>query len=630
MSTSVSTSHKLLYAILFVLIIPVGLWLWARYTENIIGIPAVRSSYLGWILVALGGYLVLWAMYALWKYGKGLPMNISPPVVYVAKGPYRICKDPIYWGFGILTAGIFIIKGSASGLWLVTPITALGMIALVWGYEKIDLSERFPEEKSRSLLALPEQNSGLPSSSTRLISLFKILAILFAENYLFLKLDSNSVVSNVISRPAIQFEDSLFAGVILIIFVPMIIKRNDLLREWFLISMIALLLSGFITFLLPSLGTTYLPRMYLGASVWKSASAITVVPLFLIFLSLHAIYRQSKKRFFLFAILAAPVCFVDLYCSRSYFLSLAIAIVVFILSSNYYRIWSCLKFITELIANSWKEWTFWKIRIINHGFYAGFGAFLGILLSGIHAGKGHAWAILAFAVTVIIFSALWAQVIEGSEKLKRPYGYYGALVGILFASIVVKLMGYNYWTIIGVVSVFMPWVQAIGRLRCLVNGCCHGKPTEDPHIGIRYFHPRSRVCGLSGYKGTLLHPTPLYSIIWLFFVGFVLLSLWYHSFSPGFIFGIYLILTGIGRFVEEAYRGEVQTPIIKGLRLYQWTAILSVIAGIIMTTIPVKPVIISQSFDWEVIISALLGGLFTTFAMGVDFPYSNARFSRLV
>ena len=82
--------------------------------------------------------------------------------------------------------------------------------------------------------------------------------------------------------------------------------------------------------------------------------------------------------------------------------------------------------------------------------------------------------------------------------------------------------------------------------------------------------------------------------------------------------------------MEEAYRGEVQTPIIKGLRLYQWTAILSVLIGVIMTVIHVEVVDILSDVGWETIFSAIIGGIFTFFAMGVDFPYSNARFSRLV
>jgi hypothetical protein len=82
--------------------------------------------------------------------------------------------------------------------------------------------------------------------------------------------------------------------------------------------------------------------------------------------------------------------------------------------------------------------------------------------------------------------------------------------------------------------------------------------------------------------------------------------------------------------VEEAYRGESQTMIIKGLRLYQWTAIFSVIVGMMMTVIRIKPVIISPGFSWECVLAATLSGLFLFFSMGVDFPNSNVRFSRLV
>ncbi len=306
------------------------------------------------------------------------------------------------------------------------------------------------------------------------------------------------------------------------------------------------------------------------------------------------------------------------------------ALVLFLLVTSAGGIWGILRKASEWVANSWKEWIIGKVRIINHGFYVGFGAFAGLLFAGILTGTDYAWALLAFTVTVVVFSALWAQIIEGSEKLKRPYGFYGALVGILFASLLVWAMGYNPWVLIGVISVMMPWVQGIGRLRCLINGCCHGKITPNKELGIRYWHKRSRVCNISDMKGEYLHPTPLYSILWLFPIGFVLLSLWYNGAAPSFIFGLYLMLNGLGRFVEEAYRGEVQTPIIKGLRLYQWTAILSLLVGIGFTLLPTELPALSPGFEWELLGVALIGGAFLIFAMGVDFPYSNRRFSRLV
>jgi protein-S-isoprenylcysteine O-methyltransferase Ste14 len=615
---------QFLYAISFLLIMPIALWLWAKYTEHLIMYPAIESKTIGWIMIIVGSLLASLAMFYLMKYGRGLPMNAYPPPHFVENGPYRLFRHPIYLGFGVLMMGYFILSKSVSGQWLVTPITLLSMTALVLGYEQIDLKKRFPDKSVKTLLDLPKNSADPPGFRDYVVSLFRVLTILWLVNFLTSKVTGNTpAFIGVPLEINLGFDNQnlLVLSIFFIIVVPFLLRRKDYLREWVLSGIIAMCLSLFIALIIPSIGAQYL----------KSADLILLtVPIFLILISLRLIFKLSKKLVVLFVFVAVVLVIIQLTSCRSAVLNFTVSVFIFLLAAYYYQIWIFLKTSTEKIANSWKEWLFGKVRVINHGFYVGVGAFFGILLSGLLAGRDYAWAILIFAITVIVFSALWAQIIEGSEKLKRPYGFYGALVGILFAGLVVRALGYNVWVIIGVISVVMPWVQAIGRLRCLINGCCHGAKVDNPSIGIRYFHHRSRVYNISGMKGELLHPTPLYSILWLFLIGFILLSLWNNDFSSSFIFGLYLILTGIGRFVEEAYRGEVQTRIIKGLRLYQWTAILSVIIGIFMTSIQIDKLVIISDFGWEIIISAVLGGLFTTFAMGVDFPYSNARFSRLV
>ena len=624
MKKTTHVTRKFLYAILFLIIIPSGLWFWAKYTEDLIKFPAIESTTAGWILTIGGSLLMLLAMFTLIKYGKGLPMNAYPPPRFVKRGPYRLLRHPIYWGFGILMVGYFILAGSASGLWLVSPITILCMITLVLGYEKIDLKKRFPDETIKTILDLPENKAESFGVRVRFASLFWVVALLLLGNFITGKLAGNipaligkSLVVNLsFENPYLPFLSFLF-----IISIPFLLKRKDILREWALSGILALSISIFIALIFPALGAQFLPA---------DNSILITVPIFLIFISLKSIIRQSKQLAVFFGFIAVALVIIQLTNSRSAVLHFTGSILIFLLSANYRRIWFFLKNSTEKIANSWKEWVFGKVRVINHGFYVGLGTFFGILLAGILSGKEYAWAILIFVFTLIVFSALWAQIIEGSEKLKRPFGYYGALVGVLFASLGGWVSGFNIWVIVAVISVVMPWVQAIGRLRCLINGCCHGGKVDNPTIGIRYFHHRSRVSGISDMKGELLHPTQLYAILWLFLIGFILLSLWNRNFSSPFIIGLYLILTGTGRFVEEAYRGEVQTPIIKGLRLYQWIAIFSVIIGIIMTVINVEPIVITPAFAWETVVAAIIGGIFTTFAMGVDFPYSNARFSRLV
>ncbi|WP_242084897.1 prolipoprotein diacylglyceryl transferase family protein [Aestuariivivens sediminis] len=624
MKNMTPTIYKTLYAIIFLIFIPIMLWFWAKHTEDVINAPIIDATIVGYVMVILGFILMLWAMYYLKKYGKGLPMNAFPPLKFVTKGPYKLFRHPIYWGFGILMVGYFISSKSASGLWLVAPITILSMIALVMGYEVIDLRERFPSERIKTVLDLPEKSEQQAGIRARLTSLFWILALLFLSNYIIAVLvgDHPMIFVKRVVLP-IQTENPYLPllSLLFIVVIPFALKRKEQLRHWVIVSLIAISISAYSALLYPGLCAQYLA---LNDNIYY------FVPVFMILLSVKSVVHQSKALGAFMTLIAIALIYIQLAFSRSAIIHLSSSFIVFLIAGYYDHIWNYLRRNTEKIANSWQEWVFGKVRVINHGFYVGFGSFIGIMLTGILVGDFYAWGILIFAVIVIIFSALWAQIIEGSEKLKRPYGYYGALVGILFASLAVWAMGYDVWIIIGVISVVMPWVQGIGRLRCLVNGCCHGSKVDNANIGIKYFHHRSRVCGISHLKGELLHPTPLYAIIWLFFVGFILLSLWIHDFLSSFIFGLYLILTGIGRFVEEAYRGEVQTPIIKGLRLYQWTAILSVVIGMAMTIVHIEAIKIPSDFGWETILSAVTGGLFTAFAMGVDFPYSNARFSRLV
>ncbi len=634
MRKSKPTLGKIVYALLFLGLLPILLWLWADYTNDIVQYPSIGSSNLGMAVSLAGGILMVWGMYALIKYGKGLPMNPYPPKRLVKEGPFSLLRHPVYWGFGILLVGISLLMESASALWLVTPLTILGMIALVWGHERIDLERRFPGQQVETYLDIPNKELKPARFGDRLSALLWVFSLMLLGSFVAGYLVGG--ISPLLGKswnihPVFEGTNVYFFSLLFFIGVPFVLQKKERLKEWTISVLIALALSIYIALLWPVVGAQYInPEFSLGNAEVTLLLVLKSHPLFLILLSLMAYVQRYKRFAILFSAVAIFLGIYQLVNSRSSILHLVVAFTIFIIAANYCRIWIFLKGLSEKVANSWKEWSFGHIRIINHGFYAGFSAFFGILLGGCIAGKEYAWAILVFTLVGLIISALWAQMIEGSEKLKRPFGYYGALVGIIFASMIVWIMGYNVWVIIGVFSVLMPWVQAIGRLRCLINGCCHGRPTEDSKIGIRYFHDRSRVSGISGLKGELLHPTPLYAILWLFFLGFLLLALWNKRLPYSFIFGLYLILTGIGRFVEEAYRGEVQTLIWNGLHLYQWTALVSVIIGILMTIIPVAVVDITPEFGWDIIIAALLGGLFTFFAMGVDFPHSNARFSRLV
>jgi prolipoprotein diacylglyceryltransferase len=288
------------------------------------------------------------------------------------------------------------------------------------------------------------------------------------------------------------------------------------------------------------------------------------------------------------------------------------------------RAWEFLRGTTERIANSWHEWRAGPFRFINHGVYAGLATFVCLAIVSALAGPRHVWIVAATALAGLLGAGLWAQWVEGSPRLLRPFGFYGGLLGVT----AVACLAPDRWLILAAYCAAAPWLQAIGRLRCLVQGCCHGGPA-DPAIGIRYRDPHSRVTRVPGLAGIPIHPTPLYSILANAVAALVLARLWNIGAPLHAIAGVYLILTGLARFVEEAYRGEPQTPALAGLHLYQWIAVASVVAGASITAIARSAPAPTPHFTWTGIALAAFFGVLSALALGADSPESTRRFGRL-
>jgi prolipoprotein diacylglyceryltransferase len=193
----------------------------------------------------------------------------------------------------------------------------------------------------------------------------------------------------------------------------------------------------------------------------------------------------------------------------------------------------------------------------------------------------------------------------------------------------VQILAGDGWLLLAAYATAGPVIQAMGRVRCLVQGCCHGSEASAV-IGIRYTHPRSRVTRLSKLGGVPVHPTPVYSILVNVVICFLLFRLWAVRAELPLVCGLYLILNSLGRFVEEAYRGEPQTPVLGKLRLYQVVAIVGTLSGIILTCVHTQVMMPAPQLSGTTLAAALFFGATTWFALGVDFPGSNRRFARLV
>ena len=120
------------------------------------------------------------------------------------------------------------------------------------------------------------------------------------------------------------------------------------------------------------------------------------------------------------------------------------------------------------------------------------------------------------------------------------------------------------------VDLVIPYValgQALGRVGCLLNGCCYGK-----HSAWGLYFPV--------HEDTLI-PTQLYSALILLFIFAVLRLLRTRLRFPGDLFAAYLVLYSMKRFFIEFWRAD--NPVVfAGLTLFQLFSIGFFIAGLAM------------------------------------------------
>lgn len=632
---------KVSYGVLFTVALPALLAVWAKTTEPHVPLDAVGTLETGVVIISFGATVMIAGMVALILYGKGLPMNAYPPRQFVSRGIYRFTAHPIYVGFCLICIGAAIVAKSPSGLWLVSPIVILGCVALVEGFERDNLRKRFGKEL-RPWLSLPRDENSPPNFADR-VSVYVLVVIpwvILYEAVRIIGVPRDAVASYLPFEnhlPVYQWTELIYVTTYFFtLLAPVVAKTKRDLRE---ASIAGLIGTGIIVLLFLILPLIAPQRPFISHGLpgdllnWERSidTPAAAFPSFHVFWAFVAavVYtgrmRSLKIIWWTWAVLISISCVTT---GMHSIVDVLAGFLVFLAVMNRASVWEKVRNITERVANSWQEWRVGPIRIINHGLYAGISAFVGVSLIAAFAGPTYLLSAIVIGLSSLVGSAVWAQAVEGSPSLLRPYGWYGGVLGAALAIAVLSFFDFNLWLLLGAGSVAAPWIQSLGRLRCLVQGCCHGRQAL-PGTGIRYTHPMSRVSRLTSLRGESIHPTPLYSIVANVVIGLLLARLWLLGCGVSMIVGLYLILSGLARFVEESYRGEPQTPIRARLHIYSWLAIASVLIGILVTTIGNAPSAPAPQFTWLSTIPALAFGLFAVFALGVDFPNSDRRFARL-
>ena len=151
---------------------------------------------------------------------------------------------------------------------------------------------------------------------------------------------------------------------------------------------------------------------------------------------------------------------------------------------------------------------------------------------------------------------------------------YGAVIGVLLAILIyayVKKL--SFWQLGDIIAPGAIMGQAIGRIGCVINGCCYGLPTSLPWAVV-YTHP-----GSYAPLGLPVHPTHVYHLIWNLAAFGVLWSLRKKVKPQGVLFLSYLALYAAGDLSIRFIR--VGEPFLFGMQQAQLIGI-----AMLLVTVP--------------------------------------------
>ena len=141
---------------------------------------------------------------------------------------------------------------------------------------------------------------------------------------------------------------------------------------------------------------------------------------------------------------------------------------------------------------------------------------------------------------------------------KGGLAWQGSLVfGLLTAVIYLRKKQVALWKFLDISAPYVALGHAIGRVGCLLNGCCYGKPAA---WGI--FFPA---------LGERLQPTQIYMSLGQIAIFFILRAAQGRMKKDGQVFVLYLLLSSIERFLVEFARAD--HDLYGGFSIFQYVCI---------------------------------------------------------
>jgi phosphatidylglycerol:prolipoprotein diacylglycerol transferase len=168
------------------------------------------------------------------------------------------------------------------------------------------------------------------------------------------------------------------------------------------------------------------------------------------------------------------------------------------------------------------------------------------------------------------------------DLLRSGGVFYGGLIAaVTVALLYLRRHRMPLWT---TTDVFAPGIALgliVGRLGCLLAGCCFGRPAAVPWA-ITFTDPAAQAN--SGTPlGVPLHPTQLYEAGAAAAILVFLLAVERRGRAfPGRTFWTYMLLYGATRFAIEFYRGDSRGMVFDALSTSQFVSVLLVPVSVVM------------------------------------------------
>jgi phosphatidylglycerol:prolipoprotein diacylglycerol transferase len=176
---------------------------------------------------------------------------------------------------------------------------------------------------------------------------------------------------------------------------------------------------------------------------------------------------------------------------------------------------------------------------------------------------GGAWLIVGALIgaRALYVISYWDRLVEKPLYPNAPWTeifmvqrgglvFYGGLIGAVAAGLIyVWKAKIPLWKFADAMAPSIALGYVPGRIGCLMNGCCYGRPTDLPWA-IR-FPPDSNET-----HGVPVHPTQIYDALLSLGLYVVLAWLYRRKRFDGQVFAIYLVAYALLRSFVELFRGD--------------------------------------------------------------------------